>query len=78
MPSGTPFSCSVCHGLAGEEFDLLIAEGLPEGGATPKLSRERNIELMEEWVEQLNHAAGHLLRKAVVCTDCHERDPRRE
>jgi len=77
--NGSAFSCSVCHGSKGEDYDRAIEQGLPkrEPGAEA-LSREHMVQLMEDWVEQLNHDAGHLLRKAVVCTDCHDRDPRRE
>jgi hypothetical protein len=35
------------------------------------------VKLMEKWVRQLNRKADHLLRKAVVCLDCHDSDPRR-
>jgi hypothetical protein len=73
-------SCSVCHGSKGEAYDRLMEDGVLEGWSADSgsaLSREKMVELMEDWVEQLNHDAGHLLRKAVVCTDCHDRDPRR-
>jgi len=76
---GSTFSCSVCHGSKGEDYDRAIEQGNFHAGPDPEaLPRERMVQLMEDWVEQLNHDASHLLRKAVVCTDCHERDPRRE
>ena len=74
-------SCSVCHGTVGEEYDQAIARGELDrgpGGQSLALTKDEMVELMEDWVEQLNHDAGHLLRKAVVCTDCHDRDPRRD
>ena len=65
-------SCRVCHGAAGDRYDRA-----PHDGAPP-MDRDEMIALMEEWVEQLNREAGQFLGKAIVCTDCHERDPRRE
>ena len=49
---------------------------LPVEGGAPALERDAMIALMEEWVRTLNRKGGPLLRKAVVCIDCHQRDPR--
>jgi hypothetical protein len=74
-------SCTVCHGSVGEGYARAIARGELDDGEqrpAPAVTRERMVQIMEDWVEQLNHDAGPFLRKAVVCTDCHDRDPRRE
>ena len=64
-------SCRDCHGAEASRF-----ERAPRAPASP-LPHDEMVALMEEWVEQLNRDASMHLRKAVVCTDCHERDPRR-
>ena len=69
--------CSLCHGNRGERMERAVRRGdLPVERSAPALERDAMIALMEEWVRKLNRKAGPLLRKAVVCIDCHERDPR--
>ncbi|MHC4940666.1 MAG: hypothetical protein ACYTHK_17125 [Planctomycetota bacterium] len=71
-----PVHCSVCHDN-GDRMQAGIASGeLPVGERSP-IEHEAMVKLMEKWVRQLNRKADHLLRKAVVCLDCHESDPRR-
>ena len=69
--------CSLCHGSRGERMESAIRRGhLPVQAGAAALERDAMIALMEEWVQTLNRKGGPLLRKAVVCIDCHERDPR--
>jgi formate-dependent nitrite reductase cytochrome c552 subunit len=78
LKEGSTIRCSTCHTDSTINMDPLM-------DAKDKLQRPRpyaeNLEfmthLMEEWVSKLNRVAGGSLTKAVVCKDCHERDPRR-
>jgi len=69
--------CSLCHGSHGERMERAIERGdLPLAAAGERPGREAMATIMEDWVRALNRKGGALLRKAVVCIDCHERDPR--
>lgn len=71
-----PVNCSTCH-ENGARMEADIAGGELTVGASQPLEHEEMVKLMEKWVRQLNRKADHLLRKAVVCLDCHDSDPRR-
>ncbi len=73
---GTGMSCATCHGEAGAEMErnLTTFHGPPPAIAS---DRAFMIRLMERWVRELNRRAKDRLVKAVVCTDCHEIDPRK-
>ena len=74
-PAGT--LCSLCHGSHGERMEVAIERGdLPLESTGKPPGREAMVAIMEDWVRALNRKGGALLRKAVVCIDCHERDPR--
>ena len=71
-----PVSCSTCH-ANGARMEADIAGGELAVESSQPLEHEKMVKLMEKWVRQLNRKADHLLRKAVVCLDCHDSDPRR-
>ncbi|MEM8884436.1 MAG: hypothetical protein AAGD14_10220 [Planctomycetota bacterium] len=76
-PDATRLHCAACHGEEGGEWEADIAEGSLDGAGPPEeLRRRRMIRLMESWVTKVNRDLKPLLRKAVVCIDCHDRDPR--
>jgi len=71
-----PVNCSTCH-EKGARRAADIASGELAVAASQPLEQAEMVKLMEKWVRQLNRKADHLLRKAVVCLDCHDSDPRR-
>jgi len=76
-PGSESMLCAACHGEAGETLEQNLARfdrTRPLPWADNKVFM---VHLMERWTERLNMKAGHLLRKAVVCRDCHQIDPRR-
>ena len=76
LVEGSPLLCATCHGTGGERYERMFEAGALTGDPAP-MDREAMTTLMEDWVESLNRDAEHVLRKAVVCTDCHDLDPRR-
>ena len=78
-PATMSMLCAECHGETGVMLEQALSAGSfdlarPEPYADNK---EFMVHLMERWVTRLNRDVGPLLRKAVVCIDCHDRDPRR-
>ncbi|MGH7163707.1 MAG: hypothetical protein ACREID_09500 [Planctomycetota bacterium] len=77
-PQGAPVLCSTCHhGDTGPAMDrsFLGAElPRPEKYAGDKAFM---VDLMQEWVSRLNREAADRIIRPVVCSDCHETDPRR-
>lgn len=71
-----PVRCATCHDN-GARMEADIADGELAVESSQPLEHEKMVKLMEKWVRQLNRKADHLLRKAVVCLDCHDSDPRR-
>jgi len=69
--------CVDCHA---PPADASAMSGWNQGvdAAEPfRSDKDFMIDLMEAWVSRLNDDMGDRLRKAVVCRDCHARDPRR-
>ncbi|MEE8105063.1 MAG: hypothetical protein V3T86_05970 [Planctomycetota bacterium] len=69
--------CADCHP---PPADAKAMAGWNDGvnAAEPfRSDKDFMIDLMEAWVSKLNDDMGDRLRKAVVCRDCHQRDPRR-
>jgi cytochrome c553 len=75
-PQAPAMLCSMCHGRVGASMEQNLARF---EGPSPALAEYRPfmINLMERWVRELNRRAKDQLVKAVVCTDCHETDPRK-
>ncbi|MFI5403446.1 MAG: hypothetical protein ACHQ1G_10945, partial [Planctomycetota bacterium] len=69
LKPGETVSCATCHGDAQLNW-----------AGRSKAPSEKSpfmIRIMERWVRELNRQAKDRLVKAVVCTDCHEIDPRK-
>jgi len=67
-------TCSTCHGELGKRFEAEdAAVAVPEAYANDHAFM---VDLMERWVRRLNRQGRDLLRHAVTCLDCHDRDPR--
>jgi len=73
----TSMLCSLCHGRVGEQMEAKLEQFPKERPADYADNKEFMIHLMEDWVTRLNRQGRHLLKKAVVCRDCHAVDPRR-
>ena len=78
-PATASMLCSACHGERGVQLERALDAGRFDLSRPAKFAdnKEFMIHLMEKWVERLNRDAKPLLTKAVVCVDCHDRDPRR-
>jgi len=76
-PGTSSMLCATCHGQIGAsmEKNLAALEGPPSAEAQE--NHQFMVNLMERWVRELNKRAKEQLVKAVVCTDCHEVDPRK-
>lgn len=75
-PETPAMLCATCHKTTGAVMEKNLGEW--DLSRPPEAdNKEFMIHLMEAWVERLNRNARGLLRKAVVCIDCHETDPRR-
>jgi hypothetical protein len=76
-PASPSMLCATCHHDVGAEMQRKLAS--LDGPVPPEAEANRAfmIRLMEMWVRELNKRARDLLVKAVVCTDCHEVDPRK-
>ncbi|HEX5137030.1 MAG TPA: hypothetical protein VFY93_08670 [Planctomycetota bacterium] len=69
-------SCGTCHGQTGAAMEKNLAS---LDGPAPEAAENHGfmVKLMERWVRELNKRAKDQLTKAVVCTDCHDVDPRK-
>jgi cytochrome c553 len=76
-PESTAMLCSVCHGKTGAGMEQNLARFDHPPAAEFQGNRQFKINLMERWVRELNRKMKDQLVKAVVCTDCHEIDPRK-
>lgn len=70
LKAPAPVSCGACH------RDSRVAPP-PSAVSAAEPDRTFMIRLMERWVRELNRRMKDRLVKAVVCTDCHEIDPRK-
>jgi hypothetical protein len=76
-PNTPSMLCGTCHGQVGLSMERNVAE---LEGPTPEEAEKNQafmVRLMERWVRELNKRAKDQLVKVVVCTDCHEVDPRK-
>jgi len=76
-PAAAGMLCGTCHGEVGKLMERNLDFASLVRPAKYADDKALMVHLMEEWVGELNRKAADLLVKAVVCTDCHERDPRR-
>ena len=77
-PETASMLCADCHGSSGEamEGDL---DRIVDPAAAARYAGDKRFmtHLMERWATRLNREMADQLVKAVVCIDCHDRDPRR-
>ncbi|MHC4225699.1 MAG: hypothetical protein ACYSUN_17045 [Planctomycetota bacterium] len=76
-PSEKSMLCAVCHGDIGTAMERNLPNMNLSRPAKYADDKDFMVQLMEEWVEELNTQGSAMLTKAVVCRDCHETDPRR-